>query len=144
MQAKRIQEAHADLVGLTQLSVALTPPVIPREEINYHNIWASLSVEPEDASANSHGVWILFVNPVGASIPTWDLVTMNAESFNAIIIACGTFGASNETPYNKEIHPTTSRTLQAGEQLVLSVNIHGVTAGENSTDLLLCAHTTRK
>jgi len=90
MQAKRIQEAHADLVGLTQLSIALTPPVVPREEINYHNIWASLAVEPENADANSHGVWVLFVNPVGAAIPTWDLVSINSESFNAIIIACGT------------------------------------------------------
>ena len=145
MQAKRIQIIHTELTGLAQNTVQLNTPTDPREEVNFHNIWGSFSVEPETAGANAAGVWVLFKLPVAGVIPGWSLVNINGEGFSPMIIACGAWAASNENPYTSPpIHPETSRTLQPGEALCLSVNVHGITTGEVSINTLLCAHTTRK
>ncbi len=145
MQAKRIQvlESNDGVAGST--TVVLQAPLEPREEINFHNIWGSVTVEPQDAGANCQGTWVLFVIRENATTPTMTDTVTNSEVHNAVIIACGVFGASNESPYNSgPIHPETSRTLQAGDSLVLSSVITGITAGLASNRVMLCAHTTRK
>ena len=143
-QAKRIQvnETNDGVGGVT--NAFLTVPTEPREEINFHNIWASVTVEPQDAGANCQGTWLLGILRENATMPTVTDVVLNGESNNAIIIACGVFGASNESVYNISIHPETSRTLQAGDSLFISSVVTGITAGLASNRVMLCAHTTRK
>ncbi len=145
MQAKRIQVAEGNDGVAGKTDVVLTVPTDPREEVNFHNIWGSVTVEPQDAAANCQGTWVLMILRENATQPTLTDVVINGESNNAVIIACGVFSASNEFPYTSPpINPKTSRTLQAGDQLVLSSVITGITAGLASNRVMLCAHTTRK
>jgi len=145
MQAKRITvlESNDGVSGNT--IAALTVPTDPREEVNFHNIWGSVAVEPQDAGANAQGTWILYHLPVNAIETNYTDANTNNEATNAFIIACGVWSASNEGPYNSgAIHPKTSRTLQAGDSLRLQSIVTGITAGLASNRVMLCAHTTRK
>ncbi len=145
MQAKRIQvnEGNDGVAGTT--SVSMTAPVDPREEVNFHNIWASVSVEPQDAGANCQGTWLLFLIRENATVPAFTDVVVNGETNNNSIIACGVYSASNESPFNSgPIHPSTSRTLQAGDRLGIQSIVTGITAGLASNRVMICAHTTRK
>ncbi len=145
MQAKRIQvnESNDGVGGFT--SVDLLVPTDPREEVNFHNIWGSVSVEPQDAGANCQGTWALMILRENATAFALTDVVLNGETNNAIIIACAVFSASNESPYNSApINPKTSRTLMPGDALRLHSVITGITAGLASNRVMLCAHTTRK
>ncbi len=145
MQAKRIvvNETNDGAGGQTDATLAI--PTDIREEVNYHNIWGSVSVEPQNAGANCQGTWVLMILRENATLPLLTDTVINGESNNAVIIACGVFSASNESPYNSPpIHPETSRTLQAGDKLVLTSVVTGITAGVASNRVMLCAHTTRK
>ena len=146
MQAKRIQVNESnDSAGLST-TVFLQAPLEPREEINFHNIWGSVSVEPQDADANAQGTWVLYYVPDPAKgLLNWTDALINLENENVFIIACGVWSASNQSPYNSgPIHPETSRTLPAGGRLVLGSTVTGITAGLASNRVMLCAHTTRK
>jgi len=144
-QAKRIQVNETNAGAGVGIAVALSVPTDPREEVNFHNIWGSVTVEPQDAGANCQGTWVLFIKRVGGAIPNWTDGLINSEVNNYFIIACGVFSASNESPYNSgPIHPQSSRTLNPGDDLVLSSTITGITAGLASDRVMLCAHTTRK
>ena len=144
MQAKRIQVFEANKAAGQAATVELKAPTDPREEINYHNIWGSFTVEPENADANAQGTWALYLLRDNATASTLTDVVVNGESNNAIIIACGVWGASNQSPYTGQVHPETSRTLQAGDALQLQCVVTGLTAGNASVRVMLCAHTTRK
>ncbi len=144
MQAKRIQVFEFDVGVDSLVEVILTPPTDPREEINYHNIWASLSVEPVVAGANAQGNWVLFVRRAGQISVTFTDANINNETQNQFIIACGVWGAANEMPYNQVVNPKTSRTLAVGDQLVIQAVATGISSGNASVKLMLCAHTTRK
>ncbi len=145
MQAKRIQVLEIDRLVNQQVDVELEAPLEPREEINFHNIWGSVTVEVEDAGANCQGTWVLFILRENVANPIWTDSVVNLETNNVRMIACGVFSASNEAPFTKdEIHPSTSRTLNAGDKLILSCHITGITAGEASVRCMICAHTTRK
>ncbi len=145
MQAKRIQLGEANRTAGQQVTAVFTVPTDPREEVNFHNIWASVSVEPQDAGANCQGTWLLLINRENSTLPTFTDVVVNGETNNATIIACGVFSASNESTYNSgPIHPQSSRTLQPGDELTIVAVIKGITAGVASTRVMLCAHTTRK
>ncbi len=144
-QAKRIQVNEGNDSAGGETTVFLIAPTDPREEINFHNIWGSVSVEPETTDANAQGTWVLFLLRENATTPTLTDVVINGESNNAVIIACGVWSASNQTPYNSgPIHPETSRTLMPGDSLVLQSVVTGITAGSASNRVMLCAHTTRK
>ncbi len=144
MQSRRIQvnEGNDGVGGSTE--VKLTTPTSPREETNFHNIWLSVSAEPETAGANEQGTWVLFLLRENASTPTFVDATTNAELNNAIVIACGIFSASNESPFNYSTQIKTSRTLQAGDSLTLQIVTTGITADLSSNRVMLCAHVTRK
>ncbi len=145
MQAKRIvvNETNDGAGGITSAQMIVSTD--PREEVNFHNIWGSVSCEPQDAGANCQGTWILFILRENATQPTFTDVVVNGETNNAVIIACGVFSASNESPFNAvPINPKTSRTLQAGDSLILQSVVTGITAGLASNRVMLCAHTTRK
>ena len=145
MQAKRIQiqESNDGVGGFTITLLAV--PDEPREEVNFHNIWGSVSVEPQDTDANCQGTWVLYILPKGTIDVIFTDVNLDAEDSNYRIIACSAFSASNQSPYNSGlIHPETSRTLNAGDRLQLQSVITGITAGLASNRVMLCAHTTRK
>ena len=145
MQAKRIQVAEANGGAGVATSVALNVPSDPREEINFHNIWASATGEPQDADANAQYTWVLFVLRVNQTLPTFTDAVTNAEGNNPLIIACGVGSGSNQSPFNSgPISIKTSRTLQAGDALVMQLIATGLTAGLSSNRIMLCAHTTRK
>ncbi len=145
MQAKRIQVFEGNDGAGGNTFTFLEAPTEPREEINFHNIWASVSVEPQDAAANCQGTWVLMINRENSIVANLTDVIVNNETNNADIIACGVYSASNETPYNSgAINPKTSRTLQAGDQLVIYCGVTGITAGLASVRVMICAHTTRK
>ncbi len=144
MQAKRILVNEANLNVGQIVEIGLAVPSSPREEVNFHNVWASFNAEPQDADANMQGTWVLFIRRTGQVTVSFTDVNVNNETQNQFIIACGVFGASNQMPFTKEIHPSTSRTLEAGDNLVLQVVATGITVGLVSTRVMLCAHTTRK
>ena len=144
MQAKRIQVLEGNAGVGASATVLIPVPTDPREEVNFHNIWGSVSVEPEGADVNCQGTWVLYILRANTTAVSATDANINNEIFNAVIIACGVFSASNQSPYNTSIHPTTSRTLQAGDSLALVATITGITSGLASTRVMLCAHTTRK
>ncbi len=145
MQAKRIVvgEGNDGAAGFTLAT--LTTPETPREETNFHNIWGSVSVEPQDTDANAQGTWVLYVLRKNQIDLIFTDANLNTEDFNAVIIACGVWSASNQTPYNSgPIHPETSRTLQAGDKLQIQSTVTGISGGLASNRVMLCAHVTRK
>ena len=145
VQASRRQVLESNLGVGGVVSVTLIVPNDPREEVNFHNIWASASCEPETAAANCQGTWVLYVVRSGQNFVTFTDANFNNETRNAFIIACGVFSSSNESPWTSEaIHPSTSRTLMPGDALVMSCTVTGITADLASTRVMLCAHTTRK
>ena len=101
-------------------------------------------MEPEVTDANAQGNWVLYIVKAGGAVIPWSDVTINAEINNFFIIACGVWGASNQMPYNTEVHPTTSRTLNPGDKLVMSSTVTGLTTGQVTGKAIICAHTTRK
>ncbi len=146
MQAKRIAVLDADKGVNTQSNILLQVPTEPREQVNMHNIWAAFSCEPIIAGANAQGNWVLYIErDAGAAIPNFTDSFINTETRNIDIIACGVWGASNESVYTSPpIHPTTSRNLPAGGRLIFIVHVTGVTSGNTSIKSSLCAHTVRK
>ncbi len=146
MQAKRIQVNEANLGVGGAVNVTLATPVDSREETNMHNIWGSVSVEPETAAANCQGTWrLLHVDDPAKAILAGTDANINGEFDNFITIACGVFSASNETPYNSgAIHPKSSRNLRPGGRLILQCTVTGITADLASSRVMLCAHTVRK
>ncbi len=144
MQASRRQVNEANLGVSGQVNIDLNVPTSPREEVNFHNIWAGVSCEPETAGANCQGTWVLWVLKENSVNVIFNDVNFNSEVANQFIIACGVFSAANEAPYTTTVSPKTSRTLQAGDRLRLSITVTGITADLASTRGILCAHTTRK
>ena len=145
MQAKKIDVNESNNGAGANTSAKLSVPDSPREEVNFHNIWGSVSVEPQDADANAQGTWVLYVLKKNVTDISFVDLTIDNEEYNAYIIACGVWSASNQTPYNSgPIHPETSRTLGPGDILQLQSTVTGITAGLASNRVMLCAHTTRK
>ena len=145
MQAKRIQVLEGNAGVGASATVLLAVPTDPREEVNFHNIWGGVSVEPEGADVNCQGTWVLYILRANSTAISATDANINNEIFNGVIIACGVFSASNQSPFNVEpIHPTTSRTLMPGDSLALVCTITGITSGLASVRVMLCAHTTRK
>ncbi len=139
-ETKRIQMSTAQLDGVTaQQEVFLGPPTSVRRGVNAHNIWLSISGEPEDAGANSNGVWVLILKRDSTvATPTFSFGNINGEFFNQMIVACGTYVASNEGPANYTTQIKTSRNLNPGEGLTLIKNLHGISAGKERSLLMMC------
>ena len=141
-QPKRIAVVTSAQGLNVQTSVAFGPGVgsILRRLVNYHNIWFGLSCEPIDADANAQGTWVLWLKPDDTQTDTqWTDANINSDNFNQMIIACGIWGASNQTPYNFSSQLKSSRNLVANQSMVLSVNRTGITAGLVTVKAILCA-----
>ena len=145
MQAKRIQVNEANTGAGVQVEVLLQVPAEPREEVNFHNIWIGVTCEPVNADANAQGTWVLIamLDSITA-VPTFTDVILNLEASNVKIIACGVWSASNQSPFNYSTQIKTSRNIPAGGRLVLVSNSTGISAGQVSNRVMLCAHTVRK
>jgi len=144
MQAKRIRVAEGNNPAGAATAVTVQVPASPKEEVNFHNIWMSVSVEPEGADVNAQGTWVLFfISDSAVGDPSFVDVTLNLETANAKIIACGVWSASNQSPYNYSTQIKTSRNVPAGGRLVLKNTVTGATSGNSSNRLMLCAHTVR-
>ncbi len=141
-QPKRIEMA-SDSVGVTgQTDVSFGPGTgtILRRLTNYHNIWWSIAVEPENADANANGVWVLWFKADDSQTNTvWSQSNIDTNDFTMQVIACGTWAASNQTPYTYVSQLKSSRNIVANQKLVLSVNRHGVSAGNVRVVSMLCA-----
>ena len=100
------------------------------DTVNVHSLRVSCSIEPDAADANAHGIWALVsrVEQGGALLdPT--IANINAESVTQTIWAIGTWAASNQTPYNFELAPKTSRNISRGGDVFFRINNQGLTAG---------------
>ena len=119
---------------------------ILRRMVNYHNIWGGISIEPENADANAGGVWVLWLKANTNSTDTnWNQATFDSDDNTMEVIACGVWAASNQTPWNSvPIHLNSSRNLVANQELVLSVHVLGLTAGQIRSLVMLCASLTVK
>ncbi len=144
MQAKRIQVNEQNLGAGGQVNTNLTVPDDPREMVNFHNIWSSMSVEPQNAGANCQGTWIIWKFPKNHAGVIFTDAAINLEESNQYIVACGVFSASNEMPWNSgPIQVKTSRNLNPGDILRTSCIVTGISAGLASIRVMGCAHTIR-
>ncbi len=147
-QPKQINVSSVSDRGVNATETARFGPgtgQILRQLMNYHNIWWGFTCEPVDASANAQGNWILWVkkNTNNADTSFTD-TEINSGDSNMEIIACGVWGASNETPFTFSSQLKSSRNLVANQELVLSVLPTGITAGLVSIKCILCASITTK
>ena len=116
---------------------------VDKNKENCSNIWASFSVEPENADANSQGWWVLWSRGFDTPLIQWSDVSMSNQKNGMFVIACGAWGATNQTPYNSgAIGVKTSRNIRDGGSLVMSVHQTGITAGNSSVKVLLCCNVT--
>ena len=142
-EPKRISLTSSAVGVSTQTNARFGPGTgsILRRLVNYHNIWASLIVEPIDADANSHGSWILwFKADTNTTDPVYNNANITGGDLNMTIIACGLWAASNQTPYVMQpMQLKTSRNLVANQELVMSCFISGQTAGLSRVVISLCA-----
>ena len=141
-EPKRLSFATAANSVGQQLSVRFGPGTgsILRRLTNYHNIWFGVGVEPETADANANGTWVLWEKrDTNASDTQWSIANLNSDNFNMQIIACGVFVASNQTPWNFSSQLKSSRNFVANQELVFSLRLEGVSAGNVRVNMSLCA-----
>jgi len=141
-EPKRIDITETNVGVAGQVSARFGPGTgtILRRLTNYHNIWFGCSVEPETAGANSQGTWVLWLKPVVANPDVvWNDANIVGADFNQLIIACGVWGAANETPYNFSSQLKSSRNIVANQELVFSVHQTGISADLASIRTILCA-----
>ena len=113
---------------------------ILRRLVNYHNIWFGIVIEPENADANANGSWVLWENrDTNVADPVWTDALIDGGDQNMKVIACGVWGASNQTPYNFSSQLKSSRNFVANQELVLSARINGISAGNALVRTILCA-----
>jgi len=100
--------------------------------VNIHGFRALVSIEPENADANANGFIAIYVLP-GGTIQNSDLpLTFGAlgdEDVAPYLWGVAPWTASNQSPFNWEFAPKTSRNMQRGGRVVLVLRIEGVSAG---------------
>ena len=141
-QPKRINGITSTFGALTSKHARFGPGTgtIIRRLTNYHNIWFGASVEPENTDANSNGTWVLWLKPDAAQAdPAWTFANLSDGLLNMQVIACGTWAATNQTPWNFSSQLKTSRNLVANQELVMSVQQEGISAGNARVNIILCA-----
>ena len=141
-QPKRIvvESESKGVGGQTSASFGPGTGSILRRLTNYHNIWWSFVVEPETADANANGTWVLWMKPDASQTDVvWSDANIDADLFSMMVIACGQWTASNQTPYTFSSNMKSSRNMVANQELVISVFINGITAGNARLRAMLCA-----
>ncbi len=102
------------------------------QSFNIHGLIVQVSLEPQDADANANGmigVWIL----PGGTIQNADLPntfgTYGDEDRAPYLWGLVPWTASNQTPFQWKFDPKTSRNMQAGGRIVVSIRVEGQSAG---------------
>ena len=102
------------------------------QSINIHGYRANVMIEPEDGDANANGMIGIYVLP-GGIIQNSDLPDtigeFGDEDTAPYLWGIMPWGASNQTPFQWEFAPKTSRNMQSGGRIVLDVVILGISAG---------------
>ena len=115
------------------------------DAVNVHGVIAGIAIEPENGGANANGTWALYCLPGGviqdADLPN-AIGALGNEDSAPYLWGVGVWVASNESSYNMEYRPKTSRNCQKGARLFLRVTTDGVSAGMVRINMLLSAFTT--
>ncbi len=141
-QPKRIEvdDAANGVGGQSSARFGPGTGTIIRRLTNYHNIWFGFQAETISATANAHGLWVLWLKANTNDPDTvWSITEINSQNTTMQIIACGVWAASNESPYTFSSQLKTSRNLVANQELVFTVHVLGVTAGLVQLTKILCA-----
>ena len=139
MQRRRVHTG-TDQIAVSQFTIVAT--IDESNGVNAHGFRASFIVEPEVADANANGNWVLYCLPDETSAqPGSTTAVLELEGSNAFIWALGTWAASNQTPYCKDIEIGTSRNCQQGARLLLVVQQEGITSGQSRVRSLMTFHT---
>ena len=89
---------------------------------------------------NYHNIWVLWMKPDASQTDVvWSDANIDADLFSMMVIACGQWTASNQTPYIFSSNMKSSRNMVANQELVISVFINGITAGNARLRAMLCA-----
>ncbi len=145
MQSKSIAAATSTAGVGVQRSISIGPDPAIRRAVNYHNLWWSAAIEPENADANANGTWVLWTKrDITAADITWSIANLDSETSINMVIACGVWQASNQTPFNFSSQLKSSRNLLPNELIVLSVRVEGISAGNARILELICSHLTVK
>ena len=141
MQRRRVHTNTA--AGGSSFSLNTIGTITETNGVNAHGLRASFVCEPENVDANATGNWVLYCIPDEAfAVPVSSTTVLELEASNAFIWALGTWAASNQTPYCKDIEIGTSRNCQNGARIVLVVDVEGVSAGNVSVRTTLTYFTT--
>ena len=102
------------------------------QAVNIHGYRCNVCIEPQDADANSNGILGIYVLPAGV-IQNADLpITYGQfgdEKFAPYLWGLKPWCATNQTPFDWEFAPKTSRNMQSGGRIVLVIRIEGQSAG---------------
>ena len=118
---------------------------IEAHKVNCSNIWAEFIAEPENMDANAWGTWALMnfdIDSTELGTPAIDGAFFNNREYNAMIIACGLWAGSNQSPAKVQIHPKTTRNIINQGRLELIVRNLGVSAGNVRLALMMQCNVT--
>ena len=119
------------------------PYVITSDKVNCSNIWASLSIEPENADANANGSWALYATMTRDTGYTWNDTLFNDEPEATALIAAGVWAATNQMPFNHTFTAgKVSRNIRRDCQLALQIYTKGISAGNVSVRMMLMCNVT--
>jgi len=103
------------------------------QTVNIHGLRVEVILEPEDADANSTGIWAVWVLP-GGVITNSDLPAafgdFGNEDFAPYLWGIGVYAATNQTPGKINFEPKSTRNMQSGGRIVLELVTAGVSAGQ--------------
>ena len=118
-ERRRMQVSSAAL----GLGIQNVVSIAASKAVNMHDIRGSISIEPENADANSVGLWgLIMMERTAVANPFLTVGALNPEAENPLFIAWGTYAASNQTPFNHEFHVKTSRNVPEGGRVTLIVH----------------------
>jgi len=100
--------------------------------VNFHGCRVNVALEPQDADANANGAIIVWVLP-GGVIQNTDLPAtfggLGNEDFSQYIWGWTPFAVSNQTPFNWEFAPDTTRNMARDSRIVVQIRTEGISAG---------------
>lgn len=114
-------------------------------EVNVHNFRVETACEPQDAMANTNGIWAVWVLPGGviqnADLPL-NFGAFGNEDFAPYLWGMGVFISANEAPTTWSFTPKTSRNVQRGGRIVYQILFAGVSGGLVRHNTVVTCYTT--
>jgi len=140
---KRRVETTTNSTGVGNVTLDL--PLDDSDAVNLHGLRCCGSIEPEDGGANANGVWAVWCLPGGviqnADLPL-SIGGLGSEDSAPYLWGLGCWVASNESTYNFEFAPKTSRNCQKGARIVFRIIKDGVSAGNVRVNMIITGFTT--